>query len=53
MQNIKNAFLFRNAGSDCSPFLRPNETDAGKIYAPCGAIANSLFSDDIYLGNYK
>jgi hypothetical protein len=42
----------KNAGSDCSPFLRPNETDDNKIYAPCGAIANSLFSDIIKL-EYK
>jgi len=40
------------AEKDCSPFLRPNETDLEKIYAPCGAIANSLFSDDIIL-EYK
>lgn len=33
---------------DCSPFLRPpNVTD--KKYAPCGAIANSLFNDTIEL----
>jgi len=33
---------------DCSPFLRPpNTTD--KKYAPCGAIANSLFNDTIKL----
>jgi len=42
----------KNAGSDCSPFLRPNETVENEIYAPCGAIANSLFSDNIIL-EYK
>jgi len=31
---------------DCSPFLKSNET---QIYAPCGAIANSLFNDTITL----
>jgi len=34
---------------DCSPFLKNNES---KIYAPCGAIANSLFNDTIKL-QYK
>jgi len=31
-------------GEDCSPFLK-NSNDS--IYAPCGAIANSLFNDTI------
>jgi len=32
---------------DCDPFLNPpNDT---KVYAPCGAIANSLFNDTITL----
>jgi len=36
---------------DCDPFLNPvNQT--GKVYAPCGAIANSLFNDSITL-QYK
>jgi len=30
---------------DCAPFLKENGTD--KFYAPCGAIANSLFNDSI------
>jgi len=34
---------------DCSPFLKTNDS---KIYAPCGAIANSLFNDTIKL-QYK
>ncbi len=34
-------------GSDCAPFDKDPETE--KPYAPCGAIANSLFSDDIFL----
>eukprot|EP00088_Acartia_fossae_P017451 TRINITY_DN19906_c0_g1_i11.p1 TRINITY_DN19906_c0_g1~~TRINITY_DN19906_c0_g1_i11.p1 ORF type:complete len:384 (-),score=74.79 TRINITY_DN19906_c0_g1_i11:69-1220(-) len=42
----------KNAGDDCSPFLRPNESNPDQIYAPCGAIANSLFSDNIVL-EYK
>lgn len=33
---------------DCSPFLKNNES----FYAPCGAIANSLFNDTITL-QYK
>jgi len=36
-----------NTNTDCSPFLRPNESDNTQVYAPCGAIANSLFSDTI------
>jgi len=36
---------------DCTPFLRPaNSSD--KVFAPCGAIANSLFNDTITL-QYK
>jgi len=37
------------SGSDeCSPFLHP-PNDTAKKYAPCGAIANSLFNDTIVL----
>jgi len=36
---------------DCAPFDKP-ENDSSKFYAPCGAIANSLFSDQIVL-EYK
>jgi len=32
-------------GDDCSPFLKNNDS----YYAPCGAIANSLFNDTITL----
>ena len=32
---------------DCEPFRRNNDTN--KFYAPCGAIANSLFNDTIKL----
>ena len=32
---------------DCDPFLKNNDT--GNFYAPCGAIANSLFNDKISL----
>jgi len=35
-----------SSNDDCSPFLNNN---ASKIYAPCGAIANSLFNDSIQL----
>jgi len=41
-----------SSNSDCSPFLRPDENQTDKIYAPCGAIANSMFSDNITL-EYK
>jgi len=37
---------------DCAPFLKNNKEgspDNGKKYAPCGAIANSLFNDSIVL----
>jgi len=35
---------------DCSPFLTKSvEGEAEKTYAPCGAIANSLFNDTIVL----
>ncbi|XP_023341218.1 cell cycle control protein 50A isoform X1 [Eurytemora carolleeae] len=47
--------LLGNLGSpseECVPFLRPNDTDKNQFYAPCGAIANSLFSDVITL-EYK
>jgi len=33
--------------ADCEPFLKENGTDM--VYAPCGAIANSLFNDTIQL----
>lgn len=33
---------------ECAPFDKP-KNDIGKFYAPCGAIANSLFSDKIIL----
>jgi len=36
---------------NCKPFLHPPEIE-DKTYMPCGAIANSLFSDDIVL-EYK
>ncbi len=36
------------AGSDCAPFDKDPEN---KPYVPCGAIANSLFSDDIRLSS--
>jgi len=35
-----------NTNTDCSPFLKPNDNSTS-VYAPCGAIANSLFSDTI------
>lgn len=35
---------------DCEPFKQNNDT--GKYYAPCGAIANSMFNDKITL-QYK
>ena len=38
---------------ECAPFDKP-KNDIGKFYAPCGAIANSLFSDKIILSkNYQ
>lgn len=39
-----------SVSSDCSPFDKDSQ---GKFYAPCGAIANSLFNDSLtvtYLG---
>jgi hypothetical protein len=47
--------LLGNLGSpseECVPFLRPNDTVLTNFYAPCGAIANSLFSYVITL-EYK
>jgi len=37
--------LSSTPSDDCSPFLKHNDS----IYAPCGAIANSLFNDTITL----
>ena len=37
----------RTPNQDCDPFRQDNTT--GKYYAPCGAIANSLFNDSIVL----
>lgn len=37
--------LSSTPSDDCSPFLKSNDS----IYAPCGAIANSLFNDTIRL----
>jgi len=37
--------LSSTPSDDCSPFLKSNDS----IYAPCGAIANSLFNDTIKL----
>jgi len=34
---------------DCAPFLHPAANATDKKYAPCGAIANSLFNDSITL----
>lgn len=34
--------------SECEPFLKPSQNSSWK-YAPCGAIANSLFNDTITL----
>jgi len=42
--------LVSRPSEDCSPFLENN--NESKIYAPCGAIANSLFNDTITL-QYK
>ena len=36
-------------GSDCDPFDVVDTADGEKKYIPCGAIANSMFSDDITL----
>ena len=42
-------FIFSSQSKECQPFLNPaNESD--KFFAPCGAIANSLFNDVITLG---
>ena len=38
-----------NQNEDCAPFLKGVGEQDGKIYAPCGAIANSLFNDTIVL----
>lgn len=36
-------------GTDCDPFDVVDTADGEKKYIPCGAIANSMFSDDITL----
>jgi len=38
-----------SSNKDCDPFLTPKDSTVGKVYAPCGAIANSLFNDTISL----
>jgi hypothetical protein len=50
---VKIFFLF---SLECEPFLKP--ANSSQKYAPCGAIANSLFNDTITLqyrkkGNHK
>jgi len=35
--------------ADCAPFQKTNDSNNSKFYAPCGAIANSMFNDVIIL----
>jgi hypothetical protein len=41
---VKKFFVF---SLECEPFLKP--ANSSQKYAPCGAIANSLFNDTITL----
>lgn len=43
--------LSKTVSSDCVPFATNNETN--QPVAPCGAIANSLFSDDLAVYSMK
>lgn len=46
--------LSQDVSSDCEPFAYDEQKNGTKVpIAPCGAIANSLFSDELTLYSYK